>query len=248
MCTGMTLCYQPCDHRTVHYSTKCTDIDCLQIRHFPVTFVNGYCIACMGSDHSSRTDSMKSIETSDTDVSSDVKAIGDKLDTLIQSCGAIAGVVNSEARKRASIIKPVKVVQFAGEAGLRASDIKIPINNTTSSNKHLKIGGWLTKDITAPITALQVDLDKHRLFWRNILNESIERHMAGKSDVKAMKEYLFSSYQWLDDHAGKAFGETEKLVALRCRERVYFLGSFAIVVFVLGFFFGVWVNNLWSRV
>lgn len=245
MCTGMTVCYQPCDHRTIHYSTKCTDIDCLQIRHFPVTFVNGYCMACMGSDQSSRTDSMKSTETADTDVSSDVRAIGDKLDTLIQSCGAIAGVVNSEARKRASSIKPVKVVQFAQEVGLRPSDIKIPISNTVTLSKQLRGGSWLTRDIMAPITALREDLDKHLLFWRNCLDEAIEQHMAGKAEVKGMKECLCASYQWLDDHTGKAFEKAEKLIVSRCQGRLCFVGSFVVVGFVLGFFLGVWFNNVW---
>ncbi|CZR65171.1 uncharacterized protein PAC_15071 [Phialocephala subalpina] len=248
MCTGMTLAYSPCDHRTTHYSTKCTDAQCTQHRLFPITFVNGYCMACIGSDESSRSSSFKTVETVGTDVSSDVKAIGDKLDTLIQSCGAIAGVVNSEAQRRASVTKPVKVAQLAREVELGPSDIKVPISNTIITKKEYAAGNLLTQDITAPIISLQEDLDKHLQFWRNALDEAVERQMAVKVDLKTMKECLHASYQWLDDHTGKAFEEAEKQVASRCQERTYLVGSFIIMVFFFGFFFGFWFNNVWLRV
>ncbi len=202
----------------------------------------------MGSDQSSRSDSLRSSDSVESDVSSDVKAIGDKLDTLIQSCGSIAGVVSTEVRRRSSISNPVKAVQLAQELGLRPSDIKIPISNAITTSKQKKADNPLMKDITAPIISLQEDLNKHLQFWCNCLDEAIERQVTGKAELKATKECLHASYQWLDDHTGKAFEEAEKQVALRCQERAYLVGSFIIIVFFLGFFFGVWFNNVWLMI
>ncbi|KUJ09994.1 uncharacterized protein LY89DRAFT_689873 [Mollisia scopiformis] len=218
------------------------------MRQFPITFVNGYCTSCMGSDHSSHSGSINTIETVDTDVSSDVKAIGDKLDTLIESCGTIAGVVNSEARRRSSISSPVKVVQFAREVGLRPSDIKIPISKPITTSKESKDGNPLTRDITAPMAVLQEELNKYFQFWRTCLNETIERQLAGNPDMKAVKECLHASYQWLDDNTSKAFEDAERLVTSKCRERVYLVCLFVITAFFFGFLFGVWFNNAWMKV
>lgn len=233
MCTGMTLSYHPCEHRTTHYSTKCNDSECLQISQFPITFVNGLCIECMGSDNNFHTGSIKSEDSTETDVTTDVRTIGDKLDTLIESCGTIAGVVKAETQRRSSITTDDMLVNFYHDTSLRNRHIHLSPSTMSTTDEQMETANWLTK-------AFKLFQEDH--------GEGFESHTRRLQDLvqqlKAEDSDRDSTDLLILDQTTLILALMNRILASKKRKGIFDAEFFVpAIFFFLGFFYAAWLDG-----